>query len=77
VEFPLTKKKNEILSFTSKLMKLKNIILRKVSQFQKANSHVFFSYVDYRTKTNAVILLDMGHTSRENMHGRNRLRKDT
>jgi hypothetical protein len=28
--------------------------------------------VDYRPKTNSVILLDMGHTLRENIHGRNR-----
>jgi hypothetical protein len=30
------------------------------------------SYEDYRPKTNAVILLDMGHTLRENVHWRNR-----
>jgi hypothetical protein len=31
--------------------------------------------VDYKPKTNAVILLDMGHTLRENVHGRNRERE--
>jgi hypothetical protein len=31
--------------------------------------------VDYKPKTNAVILLDMGHTLRENVHGRNRKRE--
>jgi hypothetical protein len=31
--------------------------------------------VDYRSKTNVVILLDMGHTLRENAHGRNRERE--
>jgi hypothetical protein len=33
------------------------------------------SYVDYRPKTNAAILLDMGHTLRENMHRTNRKRE--
>jgi hypothetical protein len=35
-------------------MELENIILHEVSQAQE----------DYRPKTNAVILLDMGHTLR-------------
>jgi hypothetical protein len=34
-------KKNEILLFTDKLMKLENIILSEVSQTQKAKSHMF------------------------------------
>jgi hypothetical protein len=33
------------------------------------------SYVDYRLKTNAEILLDMGHTLRESRHRRNKKRK--
>jgi hypothetical protein len=33
------------------------------------------SFADFRSKTNGVILLDMGHTHMENMHGRNRERK--
>jgi hypothetical protein len=45
-------------------MELENIILREVSQAQKAKTHMFFPYVDYRPKTNAAILLDMGHTLR-------------
>jgi hypothetical protein len=36
MEFYSAMKKNEILSFTSKQMELKNIILSKVSQAQKA-----------------------------------------
>jgi hypothetical protein len=31
--------------------------------------------VDYRPKINATILLDMGHTVRETMHGRDRSRE--
>jgi hypothetical protein len=34
-------KKNEILSFASKWMKLENIILSEVSQTQKAKNHMF------------------------------------
>jgi hypothetical protein len=33
------------------------------------------SYVDYRPKTNAMILLDMGHTQGETTHGRDRERE--
>jgi hypothetical protein len=58
-------KKNEILSFTSKWMELENIILSEVSQAQKPKITCSPSYVDYRPKTNAVILLHMGHTLRE------------
>jgi hypothetical protein len=32
--------------------------------------------VNYKPKTNAVILLDMGHMLRENTHGRNREREE-
>jgi hypothetical protein len=65
MEFYSAMEKNEILSFASKCMELENIILSKVSQAQKAKSHMSPSYIDYRPKTNAVILLDMGHTLRE------------
>jgi hypothetical protein len=61
MEFYSATKKNEILSFASKWMALENIILSEVNQ---AKSHMFSPYVDYRLKTNAVILLDMGHTLR-------------
>jgi hypothetical protein len=46
------------------MMKLDNIILSEVSQAQKAKNSCSPSYVDFRPKTNAVILLDMGHTLR-------------
>jgi hypothetical protein len=38
--------------------------LKRISQVQKAKNLIPPSYVDYRPKTNAVILLDMGHTLR-------------
>jgi hypothetical protein len=41
MEFYSATKKNEILSFTSKWMELKNIILNEVSQAQKVKNHMF------------------------------------
>jgi hypothetical protein len=64
IEFYSVIKKNEILSFASKWMELENIILSEVSQAQKAKNHISPSYANYRPKTNAVMLLDMGHTLR-------------
>jgi hypothetical protein len=61
MEFYSATKKNE-MSFASKWMELENIILSKVSQAQKVKNHISPSYAMYRPKTNAVILLDMGHT---------------
>jgi hypothetical protein len=65
MEFYSAMKKNEILSFASKWMELENIILNEVSQAQKAKKNVCSpSYADFRPKTKAVILVDMGHTIR-------------
>jgi hypothetical protein len=64
MEFYSAPKKNEILSFTSKWMELENIILSKFSKAHNAKNCMFSSYVDYRPKTNAVMLLDMSHTLR-------------
>jgi hypothetical protein len=58
-------KKNEILSFTNRWIELENIILNEVSQAQKAKTTCSPSNADYRPKRNAEILLDMGHTLRE------------
>jgi hypothetical protein len=74
-EFYSATRKNEILSFTSKWMELENIILSEVSQAQKTKTHCVLPHVDYRPKTNTVILLDMGHTLRENTYRRNRERE--
>jgi hypothetical protein len=40
MEFYSATKKNKILSFASKWMELKNIILSEVSQAQKAKNHM-------------------------------------
>jgi hypothetical protein len=42
-------KKNEILLFAGKWMKLENIILNEISQVKKAKGH---GYVEYRPTTN-------------------------
>jgi hypothetical protein len=55
MEFYSDMKKNEILSFLDKWMKLKNIILSEVTQAQKAKNPCPPSYVDGRPKTNAAI----------------------
>jgi hypothetical protein len=47
MEFYSARKKNEILSFTSKWMELENIILSEVSQTHKAKSHVL-SHIDLK-----------------------------
>jgi hypothetical protein len=59
MEFYSATEKNEILSFPSKWMELESIITG--SEGQKSRSS---SYVDYRPKPNAVILLDMCHILR-------------
>jgi hypothetical protein len=41
VEFYSAMKKNEILSFASKGMEMKNIILSEVSETQKTKDHMF------------------------------------
>jgi hypothetical protein len=41
MEFYSAKKKNDILSFTSKCMELENIIISQVSQAQKSKNHMF------------------------------------
>jgi hypothetical protein len=57
-------KKNEILSFASKWMELENIILNEVSQVQKPKIVCSPSYVDFRSRANIVMLLDLDHMTR-------------
>jgi hypothetical protein len=63
-EFYSAMKKNEILSFSSKWMELENIILSKVARLRKPKIICSPSYAAFRSKTNAIILLDMGHMVR-------------
>jgi hypothetical protein len=64
MEFYSAIKKNEILSFESKWMELENIILSKVSQAQKTIIICSPSYVDFRSRANIAMLLDIGHMAR-------------
>jgi hypothetical protein len=49
MEFYLVTKKNEILSFAGKWIALENIILREVSQVQKAKSGKFSLICEIKT----------------------------
>jgi hypothetical protein len=62
MEFYSTMKKNEILSFAGKWMKLENIILSEVSQAQKTKNRM--SYVDFISRENAAMWLDLDHRTR-------------
>jgi hypothetical protein len=63
MDFYSATKKNEILSFPSKCMELENIIINEV-RLKRPKITCSPSYADYRPRTNAVIVLDMGHTLR-------------
>jgi hypothetical protein len=58
-EFYSVTKKIEILSFSSKLLELENIILNEV-RFKRPKITCSPSYVDDRPEANAEILLDVG-----------------
>jgi hypothetical protein len=64
MEFYSAMKKNEIFLFSSKWMELENLILNKVSEAQKTKIVCFPSYVDFRSRANTAMLLDLGHTLR-------------
>jgi hypothetical protein len=64
MEFYSVMKKNEILSFSNKWMELENIILSKVSYSQKSKNHMFSPYVDFRSRANTVMWLDLGHKAK-------------
>jgi hypothetical protein len=55
-EFCSVTKKNEILSFEGKWVKLENIVFSEVSRFRRLKAACFLSYVEYRPDTNAAIL---------------------
>jgi hypothetical protein len=64
MEFYSAMKKDEILSFASKWMEVENIILSKVSQTQKTKLICSPSYVDFRSRANIAMWLDLGHMLR-------------
>jgi hypothetical protein len=69
MEFYSATKKNEVLSFSGKWMELENIILSEV-RLRRPKIACSPLYVDYRPKTNAVILLDMGHMLKRDSTGK-------
>jgi hypothetical protein len=54
-------KKNEILSFAGKWMKLENIILSKVSRPRRPKIICSPSYMDFRYRAITAMLLDLSH----------------
>jgi hypothetical protein len=62
MEFYSAMKKNEILSFSSKWMELENIILSEFIRLRRPKIVCSPSYVDFRSRANTAMLLDLGHT---------------
>jgi hypothetical protein len=48
-------------------MELENVIFSDISQAQKAKNCMFSLICRYRLETNTIILLDTGHTLREDL----------
>jgi hypothetical protein len=67
-EILFSHKKNEILSFAEKWMELENIIVSEV-RHRRPKISCSSLYADCKTKTNAVILLNMGHMKRRTCTG--------
>jgi hypothetical protein len=74
MEFYSATRKNEILSFASKWMEIKNIILSEV-RLRRPKITCSPSYADNRPQTNAVILLDTVHTLCKERQGKGRKHK--
>jgi hypothetical protein len=70
MEFYSAVQKNEILSFAGKWMELENIILSKVSQAQKTEIPCSPSYVDFRSRANTAVWLDLDHMTEESTNRR-------
>jgi hypothetical protein len=65
MEYYSAMKKNEILSFAGKWMKLENIILSEVSQAQMTKIICSPSFVDFRSRANTTRGLDFDHMIRQ------------
>jgi hypothetical protein len=64
MEFYSAMKKNEIVSFTSKWMELENIIWARLDRLRTPKIICSPSYVDFRSRANTAMLLDLGHMTR-------------
>jgi hypothetical protein len=63
-EFYSATKKNEILPFTSKWMELENIIRSRLARLRRSKIVCAPSYVDFRSRANTAMWLDLAHTIR-------------
>jgi hypothetical protein len=63
MEFYSPMKKNEILSFAGEWMELENIILRS-ARLRRPKIVCFPSHVDFRSRANAAMWLDLDHKTR-------------
>jgi hypothetical protein len=64
MEFYSAMKKNEILSFANKWKELENIILREVSQLRRPKIMWSPSCVEFRSRANATMWLDLDDMTR-------------
>jgi hypothetical protein len=64
MEFYSAMKKDEILSFTSKWWNWRTSSWAKLARLRRPKVICSPSYVDFRSSTKAVMLLDLGHTLR-------------
>jgi hypothetical protein len=64
MEFYSAMKKNGILSFAGKWMELENIILARSTRLRRPKIVCSFSYVDFRSRANAAVWLDLDHKTR-------------
>jgi hypothetical protein len=76
MEFYSATKKNEILSFAGKWMKLENISWVKLARLKKPKAVCFLSYVEFRPNINTAILWKIGHTKREVTYDRWRVKEE-
>jgi hypothetical protein len=78
MEFYSATKKNEILSFASKWMKLENVILSKVSQAQKDKNHMFSLRCGLQAQNKCSNIIGYGsHTKRRTLIGEIRKGKES
>jgi hypothetical protein len=64
MEFYSAMKKNEILSFASKWVELEKTFWSRLARLRRPKIICSPSYVVFRFRANAAMLLDLGHTLR-------------
>jgi hypothetical protein len=64
MEFYLAMKKNEILLFSSKYMELETLFWVRLAILRRPKTICSPSFVDFRSRANATMLLDLGHLLR-------------